>query len=96
MPNKDDTKRTITCSFCGKPQEEVGRIIQGAGAFICDECVMLCNSILRNNGGLDDDLVDEEFFKSVSELPKPMDIKAHLDEYVIGQDDAKISLAVSV
>ncbi len=96
MANKDDTKRTITCSFCGKPQEEVGRIIQGAGAFICDECVMLCNSILRNNGGLDDDLIDEEFFKSVSELPKPMDIKAHLDEYVIGQDDAKISLAVSV
>ena len=95
MSSKDDNKRTITCSFCGKTQDEVGRIIQGPGAFICDECVMLCNSILKNNGGLDDEL-DEEFFRSISELPKPMEIKAHLDEYVIGQDEAKIALAVSV
>ncbi|MBR2177367.1 MAG: ATP-dependent Clp protease ATP-binding subunit ClpX [Clostridia bacterium] len=95
MSNKDESKRTITCSFCGKPQEAVGRIIQGPGAFICDECVRLCNSILKNNGGYEEEL-DEDFFKSVGELPKPMEIKALLDEYVIGQDEAKISLAVSV
>ena len=96
MSNKDD-RRSIVCSFCGKPQEAVGRIIQGPGAFICDECVMLCNSILKNNGDLDDfDEPEEELFKSLNELPKPMDIKRLLDEYVIGQDEAKISLAVSV
>lgn len=96
MSNKDDNRRSICCSFCGKPQEAVGRIIQGPGAYICDECVMLCNSILKGNGGYDDDDTEEEIFKSLSELPKPMEIKALLDEYVIGQDDAKISLAVSV
>lgn len=99
MSNKDDNRRSVTCSFCGKNQDEVGRIIQGPGAYICDECVMLCNSILRGSPGFDDDYddrEDEEIFKSLSELPKPMEIKALLDEYVIGQDEAKISLAVSV
>ncbi len=96
MSNKDD-RRSIACSFCGKPQGAVGRIIQGPGAYICDECVMLCNSILNNNDDFDDfEEHDEEFFKSLNELPKPMEIKKHLDEYVIGQEEAKISLAVSV
>ncbi len=93
MANKDDGKRSVTCSFCGKPQELVGRIIQGAGAYICDECVLLCNDILKGNGDPDE---DESFFPDFSALPKPMEIKALLDEYVIGQDEAKISLAVSV
>lgn len=95
MANKDDSKRSVTCSFCGKPQEMVGRIIQGSGAFICDECVMLCNDILRGNSDIDLEL-NEDFFPDFSELPKPMEIKTLLDEYVIGQDEAKISLAVSV
>lgn len=90
-------KEEIHCSFCGKPQNIVGRMIQGAGAYICDECVRLCSRIIDPD--VDSDFVediDEEFFKSLDELPKPQEIKAKLDEYVIGQDEAKISLAVSV
>ena len=96
MANKDDNKRSICCSFCGTPQELVGRIIQGAGgAYICDDCVMRCVSMLRD-GGYTDEEDDGEFFADFGDLPKPMQIKALLDEYVIGQDEAKISLAVSV
>ncbi len=96
MANIDDNKRSICCAFCGRPQELVGRIIQGVGgAYICDECVMRCVNMLR--GEDDYDVYDEEdFFPDFAELPKPMEIKALLDEYVIGQDEAKISLAVSV
>ena len=93
MPDMNDKKRNITCSFCGKPQELVGRLFQGSGAFICDECVSLCSSLLKNE---DYDDFDEDFFLDFSELPKPMEIKRLLDEYVIGQDEAKIALAVSV
>lgn len=95
MSNKDDSKRSVTCSFCGKPQELVGRIIQGAGAYICDECVALCSDILKGNPDPDGD-TDGDFFADFSVLPKPMEIKSLLDEYVIGQDEAKVSLAVSV
>ena len=96
MANNDDNKRSICCAFCGKPQELVGRIIQGVGgSFICDECVMRCVNMLRGEDDLD--MYDEEdYFPELGELPKPMEIKALLDEYVIGQDEAKISLAVSV
>ncbi len=95
MSNKDDSKRSVTCSFCGKPQELVGRIIQGAGAYICDECVALCSDILKGNADSDMD-IDSDFFPDFGVLPKPMEIKSLLDEYVIGQDEAKVSLAVSV
>lgn len=94
MSNKDENKRTICCSFCGKSQETVGRMIQGPGAYICDECIQLCNSILKNNSDFDDD--NEGFSQELDELPKPQDIKAKLDEYVIGQDEAKVALAVAV
>ncbi len=94
MPDMNDKKRNITCSFCGKPQELVGRLFQGSGAFICDECVSLCSSLLKNDGY--DDEFEGEFFLDFDELPKPMEIKRLLDEYVIGQDEAKVSLAVSV
>ncbi len=94
MANKDDSRKNIYCSFCGKSQETVGRIIQGAGAYICDECIRLCNSILKDDIYVVDE--PEEDFNSLDELPKPMEIKAKLDEYVIGQDEAKIALAVSV
>ncbi len=90
MSNKDDSKRRVVCSFCGKSQELVGRIIQGAGAYICDECVAACNDILK------EEEMDDEFFIDLGELPKPMEIKNLLDEYVIGQEEAKISLSVSV
>lgn len=95
MSNKDESKRSICCSFCGKSQETVGHMIQGPGAYICDECVQLCNTILKNNADFSEEL-NENFFQGLNELPKPQEIKAKLDEYVIGQDDAKISLAVAV
>ncbi len=94
MANKDDSKKNIYCSFCGKSQDAVGKMVQGAGAFICDECIRLCSSLLRNDPYLDAE--DEAAFGEFDELPKPMEIKEKLDEYVIGQDEAKIALAVSV
>lgn len=85
--------RTVLCSFCGKSQELVGRMIQGRGAYICDECVELCSSILH----AEDDDENEDFFAGGSfNLLKPQEIKAKLDEYVIGQDKAKIALSVAV
>ena len=94
MANKDDSKKSIYCSFCGKSQDEAGRMIQGAGAYICDECIRLCNSILKNNPYTSKGA--EESVGNFDKLPKPKEIKQKLDEYVIGQDEAKIALAVSV
>ena len=95
MSNKEESKRSICCSFCGKSQETVGRMIQGPGVYICDECIELCSSILKNNGDISEEF-NENLFRGMGELPKPQEIKEKLDEYVIGQDEAKISLAVSV
>lgn len=100
MANKDDNSRKINCSFCGKSQDVVRRMIQGPGAYICDECVSLCTTILKEDGLLgskkEDNESEDTFFQGITDLPKPMEIKEKLDEYVIGQDEAKISLAVSV
>lgn len=100
MANKDDNSRKIICSFCGKSQDVVRRMIQGPGAYICDECVSLCTTILKDDGLLrspkEDNELEDTFFQGITDLPKPMEIKEKLDEYVIGQDEAKISLAVSV
>lgn len=93
MANKDESKKNIYCSFCGRSQDVVGKMISGGNAFICDECVKLCTSILKNDPELRS--VDE-LSADMDELPKPMEMKAKLDEYVIGQEDAKIALAVSV
>ena len=93
MANKDESKKNMYCSFCGRPQDAVGKMISGPSAYICDECVKLCMSILMN----DPDLRSvNEMPADVDDLPKPMEIKAKLDEYVIGQEEAKIALAVSV
>lgn len=94
MPNKSNDTRTVVCSFCGKSQELVGRMIQGRGAYICDECVDLCSSILHT----EEDDENEDFFTAVGSfnLLKPQEIKAKLDEYVIGQENAKIALSVAV
>ena len=99
MPTQDENK-TAKCTFCGKPAQKVSRLLFGRGAYICDECVMLCYQMLVSDGTIDDfshhvskpakGLSDKE------SLPKPMEIKAVLDEYVVGQEEAKISLAVSV
>ena len=87
MPRYDD--KQLRCSFCGKPQDQVRRLIAGPNVFICDECIALCQ-----------DIIDEEFIDSfdyeLRDLPKPEKIKDTLDEYVIKQDRAKRALAVAV
>ena len=96
MPNGDKNTNEIRCSFCGKSEHQVERLVEGPGVYICDECIEFCNSLLNPEElsvptPRKSKKTDAEFV-----LPKPMDIKAHLDEYVIGQDEAKISLAVAV
>ncbi len=85
----DDDKKQIKCSFCGKPQDEVKRLVAGPGVFICDECVELCREI-----------IDEEFKEAAKfeqkDVPKPPEIVRMLDDYVIGQEKAKKYLAVAV
>ena len=96
MSTKDN--KTVCCSFCGKTQDEAVRLIEGPGVFICDGCISFCNSLLMN---------DEEFARSKKGsskrkkekefvLPTPVEIKNKLDEYVIGQEDAKKTLSVAV
>lgn len=84
-----DEKGQLKCSFCGKTQEQVRKLVAGPGVYICDECIELCNEI-----------IEEEFSEDVEvelkDVPKPKDIRATLDQYVIGQDEAKKSLAVAV
>ena len=87
---KVDEKKNLKCSFCGKNQEAVRRLIAGPGVYICDECIELCSEIIT------DELEDATTSTDVSSLPKPVEIKSYLDQYVIGQDDAKRSLAVAV
>jgi len=97
MSKHDDSR--LKCSFCGKTQDQVKKLIAGPEVYICDECVELCNEIL-----------DEEFFENKDKdgnpdkealpeekaIPKPAEIKAHLDEHIVGQDDAKKVLSVAV
>lgn len=96
MAKKQDDSR-LKCSFCGKTQDQVKKLIAGPEVYICDECVDLCNEIL-----------DEEFFESkdvdaaqsdssqIADIPKPHEIKSYLDQHIVGQDDAKKVLAVAV
>ncbi len=86
---KDGDGKLLYCSFCGKSQHEVRKLIAGPSVFVCDECVELCNDIIREE-------LQENATSGQDELPKPKDIKNVLDEYVIGQDDAKKVLAVAV
>ncbi len=81
----------MRCSFCGRTSEEVRKLVAGPNVYICDECVEVCERIIADELG---DVETDDF--NLKELPTPREIKAHLDEYVIGQDDAKISLAVAV
>jgi ATP-dependent Clp protease ATP-binding subunit ClpX len=96
MATIDDSR--LKCSFCGKTQEQVKKLIAGPDVYICDECVELCNEIL-----------DEEFLENkeksedketketdITKVPKPHEIKKYLDDFIIGQDDAKKALSVAV
>ena len=92
---KDDSKINVDvarCSFCGKSESMVNRLIEGPGVFICDECVALCEDLIRQSTPMPK--YDKKFSEMV--IPKPMEIKAQLDEYVVGQDEAKKSLSVAV
>ena len=89
----DESKKGLRCSFCGKHESQVRRMIQGPGVRICDECVQLCMSIL--NDGFDD--VSSSALEDLpDQLPTPREIKEVLDQYVIGQDEAKVALSVAV
>ena len=86
---KYDEKKQLKCSFCGKSQDQVKRLIAGPGVYICDECIELCSEIIA-------DEFDEAVEFDAKELPKPQEIKRYLDDYVIGQEDAKKALSVAV
>lgn len=90
MATKNDDKK-LRCSFCGKTQDEVRKLIAGPGAYICNECIDLCYELVEEELADDRDIND-----LTGNVPKPAEIKAELDEYVIGQDKAKKALAVAV
>ena len=90
MPKQED--RSIRCSFCGKREEQVKRLVAGPGVYICNECIELCCDILSD----DPDMISSYVPDEKIELIKPKEIKRLLDEYVIGQDSAKKALAVAV
>ena len=99
MANHDDTR--LKCSFCGKTQDQVKKLIAGPEVYICDECVELCNEILDEEF-LDTkdkeskDSIEGETKEELKDIPKPHEINAYLDQYIIGQDDAKKVLSVAV
>lgn len=90
MSKNEDQNEEIRCSFCGKTRDEVNKLIAGQGVYICDECVKICDEILAENA-----ISTQKDYSQTNAL-KPADIKAVLDEYVIGQDEAKKALSVAV
>ncbi len=97
MSGNDETnERGVCCSFCGKPQGDARRLIAGPGVYICDECIELCMSILEDENSLAVRKSSRYAPETVTVLPKPQEIKAGLDDYVIGQEEAKIALSVAV
>ena len=93
MSNSNKNNNNVKCSFCGKNQNAVEKLIAGPGVFICDECIKACNNILEDEI-YEDDI--EYALKEDEKLPTPAEIKAILDDYVIGQDEAKKTLSVAV
>ncbi len=91
---KDDKRNYVArCSFCGKSESMVQKLIEGPGVFICDECVGLCNQLI---GNISEPVVNSKDTEDEIVLPTPVEIKEKLDEYVIGQDEAKVALSVAV
>ena len=94
---RNDDKKNVRCSFCGKPQSLVNRLIAGNGSYICDDCIRLCMNIIDESYDPGDlDVSGADFGLSEQNLPKPAEIKARLDEYIIGQERTKIALSVAV
>jgi ATP-dependent Clp protease ATP-binding subunit ClpX len=85
----NDDKAVLKCSFCGKVQDQVRKLVAGPGVYICDECIELCNEIIEEEFGEENEL-------DLQDIPKPKEIKEILDQYVIGQEKAKKALAVAV
>ena len=86
---KQEDRNKLKCSFCGKTQDQVRRLIAGPGVYICDECIELCSEIIT-------DEFEDNGDVAAASLPKPEEIKMHLDQYVVGQENAKKSLSVAV
>ncbi len=91
MNHKDGQSGQLTCSFCGKSQDEVKKLIAGPSVYICDECIDLCKDIIAEETRL-----DEATPGNGGKLPRPAEIRDILDDYVVGQDQAKKVLAVAV
>lgn len=91
MPGKNETSGSLVCSFCGKSQKEVKKLIAGPTVYICDECISLCNDIIREEFD-----AEEAEARPATKIPRPSEIKDILDEYVIGQERAKKVLSVAV
>ncbi|AHF07957.1 ATP-dependent Clp protease ATP-binding subunit ClpX [Desulfitobacterium metallireducens] len=89
MAKYNDEKNQLKCSFCGKTQDQVKKLVAGPGVYICDECIELCNEIIEEE-------LNEDLGVEIGDIPKPKEIRAILDQYVIGQDEAKKALAVAV
>ncbi|MEG2138668.1 MAG: ClpX C4-type zinc finger protein, partial [Oscillospiraceae bacterium] len=89
---KNDEHKSIRCSFCGKHQEQVTRVIAGPNAYICNECVRLCMNILQDEPAME----PQEGIDVPDVIPTPREIHEVLDQYIIGQENAKVALSVAV
>ena len=87
-----NSEQPIRCSFCGKRENQASRLIAGPGVYICSDCVTACSDLLRE----EIEFEQSEGLKAPDKLPTPMEIKNFMDHYIIGQEDAKIALAVAV